>query len=243
MERCGCWERALVGAGFARFGAESRLGSSVGATLDSGLRTCVDSRLGFSLWYRGEIARAWLERHFDRNEKSSRDGRNGGDSGSLAGSMPSTQSQDVAQGFSPIILAQSDTTAGFLSRDKRALNRIKGREEEQEILRTFASFYELAKFSRIPRAHRSFVRRASRTSFILSPQKAFRIVKDPHHAEFLRHVGWLYSTSANAHGQRFSLEFALRCADIVVLDSRGIYESKPSRILKLSCNTKVPLRA
>ena len=170
--------------------------------------------LKFSLWYRGDLAGAWLK-HFASKE---------------------------VRDFSPIILAQTDTTAGFLSLDKHRLNRAKNRQEDQEILRTFGSFAALAQFTRIPIIHKHFVRRASKTSFVLSPQKAFRVVKNQCHAEFLRHFGWLYSTSANAHRQKFSLEFALKHADIVVLDSRGIYENKPSKMFKLSRYAKAPLR-
>lgn len=186
--------------------------------------------LKFSLWYRGERAAAWLKQYFASKENQ-------------AQCRQTTPNHDMARDFAPIILAQSDTTAGFLSQDKRALNRTKGRQEQQEILRTFASFAALAQFARIPNAHKHFVRRASQTSFVLSPQKAFRVVQIPYHADFLRYFGWLYSTSANAHKQKFSLEFALHHADIVALDSRGIYEDKPSRIFKLSRRARVALRA
>lgn len=164
----------------------------------------------FSLWYRGDLAYAWLK-HFA--SKKARD-------------------------FSPIILAQTDTTAGFLSLDKHRLNRAKNRQEDQETLRTFGSFADLMRCSRVPNAHKRFIRQASKISTILPNKKSFRVVKDPLHMEFLRYFGGLYSTSANRTKEPFSLEFALQVADIIALDSRGLYEDKPSAIYRLSRTRK-----
>ena len=166
--------------------------------------------LKFSLWYRGDLAYAWLK-HFASKE---------------------------VRDFSPIILAQTDTTAGFLSLDKHRLNRAKNRQEDQEILRTFGSFADLMRCSRVPSAHKRFIRQASKISTILPNQKSFRVVKDPLHREFLRYFGGLYSTSANRTKEAFSLEFALQVADIIALDSRGLYEDKPSAIYRLSRTRK-----
>lgn len=166
--------------------------------------------LKFSLWYRGDLAYAWLK-HFA--SKKVRD-------------------------FSPIILAQTDTTAGFLSLDKHRLNRAKNRQEDQETLRTFGSFADLMRCSRVPNAHKRFIRQASKISTILPNKKSFRVVKDPLHREFLRYFGGLYSTSANRTKEPFSLEFALQVADIIALDSRGLYEDKPSAIYRLSRTRK-----
>ena len=53
------------------------------------------------------------------------------------------------------------------------------------------------------------------------------------HSDFLAHFGGLYSTSANESGKPFSLSWAVQNADIIVLDSGGLYEAKPSKIYKL----------
>lgn len=166
--------------------------------------------LKFSLWYRGDLAYAWLK-HFASKE---------------------------VRDFSPIILAQTDTTAGFLSQSPVALNLAKNRPINQAVLATFASLQCAKQSHRVPRIHRHFVRQASKISTILPNKKSFRVVKDPLHRELLRYFGGLYSTSANRTKEAFSLEFALQVADIIALDSRGLYEDKPSAIYRLSRTRK-----
>ena len=140
--------------------------------------------------------------------------------------------------ISPIILAQTDTTVGFLSQSPTALNLAKHRPINQAVLATFASLQCAKQTHRIPRIHHHFVRQANKISIILSNKKSFRVVKDPLHREFLSYFGGLYSTSANRTKESFSLEFALRVADIIALDSRGLYEDKPSTIYRLSRTRK-----
>ncbi len=138
----------------------------------------------------------------------------------------------------PIFLAQTDTTAGFLCSSPTLLNRAKLRPSSQAVLKTFASLQCATQELRVPISHRHFVRRASKTSVILPSKKSFRIVKEPLHREFLRYFGGLYSTSANRTKEPFSLEFALQVADVVIVDSRGLYEDKPSAIYRLSRTRK-----
>ncbi|OBV28738.1 hypothetical protein BKN38_09160 [Helicobacter sp. CLO-3] len=147
--------------------------------------------------------------------------------------------KSAPSGDSVVFLAQTDTTAGFLSSDYRKLNAIKKRDVNQKVLLTLSDYQNLKARYRIPRAHRRRVRYARQTSFILPNGKSFRVVKDSRHLAFLRHFGALYSTSANVSGGAFDLAWAMKQADIIVLDSRRIYEAKPSQIIKLSRKTKI----
>lgn len=132
-----------------------------------------------------------------------------------------------------VFLAQTDTTAGFLSTSKERLNAIKKRPLHQKILLTMSSLSYLHHTGRIPKDHKRLVRRAKATSFVAPNGNAFRIVHSPEHCQFLRYFGALYSTSANPTKQPFDLSWAIAQSDIIVLDSRGIYESAPSKILQL----------
>lgn len=65
-----------------------------------------------------------------------------------------------------IFLAQTDTTAGFLSKDYKELNRAKKREQDQPCVLATAKFSELKNFVRVPQKFKNFVRRAKKTTFI-----------------------------------------------------------------------------
>ncbi|MDR1976554.1 MAG: Sua5 YciO YrdC YwlC family protein [Campylobacteraceae bacterium] len=130
-----------------------------------------------------------------------------------------------------VYLAQTDTTVGFLSKDAKLLNAIKNRAADKPCIVCAAAFGELN--TRVPLKHKNLVRRAKKTTFILKNGFSFRLIKDGAHAAFLRKTGWLYSTSANITGGAFDVDFAKSKADIVIEDDRGLYESKPSMILKL----------
>lgn len=115
-----------------------------------------------------------------------------------------------------IWLAQTDTTAGFLSHDQAALNRLKGRDEAQKCLICVNSFLKAGEFVRFEKAFFNRVRRAKRTTFLCN-SRALRVCKDARHAEFLRKnlQGWAFSTSANRHGEGFDEAWARRAADAV----------------------------
>lgn len=142
-----------------------------------------------------------------------------------------------------IILAQSDTTAGFLSQDKARLNALKGRDEDQPCVIATASLAVLKGFARVPKAHKNFVRRAKKTSFIYPNGLCLRVVKDARHAEFLASFegGWAYSSSANAHGEGFDLAWAKSVAD-EVFDEGLLCENESSAIFKLGKNSKKKIR-
>ncbi len=130
-----------------------------------------------------------------------------------------------------IFLAQSDTTIGFLGRDALALNALKGRERGQKILIELASLELLKQRVRVPGRFKNRVRRARRCTFIYPKnQQAFRVVQDARHLRFLRHFGWLYSTSANLTGQDFNLQWARGVSDVIIQDARGLKSASASEI-------------
>ena len=133
----------------------------------------------------------------------------------------------------PVILAQTDTTIGFLSQDSADLVRLKGREEGKPFLKVFASLSTLQANIRIPLKYRTWVRHAQRTTFVIKNQ-AVRYVSDPFHALLIQKHGWLYSTSANQSGCAYNRDFCVTHSDIIVEDSRGFFSSSPSKIYRLS---------
>ncbi len=140
-----------------------------------------------------------------------------------------------------IILAQTDTTVGFLSQDSASLARLKGREKGKPFLKVFASFSLLKDSVRIPLKYRSWVRHAKQTTFVIK-QQAFRHVCDASHAHLIQKYGWLYSTSANESGQEYNREFCLSHSDIIIEDFRGFVPSSPSEIFQLTSTKFKKLR-
>ena len=135
--------------------------------------------------------------------------------------------------------AQSDTTVGFLSRDAACINLAKGRDASQEVLQTVASFKDLKTLSRIPKKHRNFVRRASKSTFILANKKSARVVStSSKHHSLVHRFGAIYSSSANTTRKNFNEEEAFHKSDIIVKDSRGFFEDEASKLYKLS-NSKI----
>lgn len=143
-----------------------------------------------------------------------------------------------------IYLAQTDTTAGFLSKDFKALNRLKNRPENTPCLIATAYLSELLTLTRVPRKFKNCVRKAKKTTFIYPNAKAIRVVKEDKHAKFLAQKGWLYSSSANLHGQTFDEKWARKA----ILKSGGVAidesfnAAKPSKIFKLSKSKKIKIR-
>lgn len=130
-----------------------------------------------------------------------------------------------------VFLAQSDTTVGLLSKDKRLLNKIKNRPLDKPCIECISSLD--VKNIRVSQKYKNLVRRSSKKTFILPNGYSFRVVKEPHHLDFLKRFKSLYSTSANKSGEFFDKGFASKYADITIEDIRELYESTPSRVLKL----------
>lgn len=143
-----------------------------------------------------------------------------------------------------IYLAQTDTTAGFLSKDKTALNKLKNRALHKPCLITTAQFCELKDFVRVPQSFKNLVRKAKKTSFIYPNGKALRVVLESKHRNFLLKNGWFYSSSANAHRKDFDELWAKK----VIKENQGIIvdkklsQNKASKLIKLGRSKKRKIR-
>jgi tRNA A37 threonylcarbamoyladenosine synthetase subunit TsaC/SUA5/YrdC len=133
-----------------------------------------------------------------------------------------------------VYLVQTDTTVGFLSKDKKRLNEIKNRPLDKPVLMEVDSLETLKKFVRVPERFKKTVRRAKKTTFIYPNQESFRVVKDNRHLEFLKKFSWMYSTSANKTGEGFDEKWAREIVDVIVEDKRGFFNKEASKIFKLS---------
>lgn len=142
---------------------------------------------------------------------------------------------------SPLFLAQSDTTVGFLCQDAHKINQAKQREN-QKILIEVCSLATLLDFVRVPQKHKNAVRRSQKTTFIFPNKKAIRLIGDSLHLQFLQNLKWAYSSSANLTGCRYDIDFATQKADIIIQDSRGLFEGKPSKIIQINTQTQKRIR-
>lgn len=141
-----------------------------------------------------------------------------------------------------VILAQTDTTVGFLSQDARRLAKIKARPPHKPFIQSFSSLTRYkAEGGRVPKKFKNSVRRAKSTTFVIN-NRAIRIVAQGPHHELLRQYGWLYSTSANAKSEAYARSFAEAYADIIVEDSRGLFEGQASAIYRLNSTKLKQLR-
>lgn len=132
-----------------------------------------------------------------------------------------------------IFLMQTDTTVGFLSQNAKHLETVKSRLPGKQFLKVYASLDAYTSASgRVPLQYKRHLRHAKQTTFIIKGE-AFRIVASGPHHHFLKPYGWMYSTSANRSGEGFDRDYCEAHADVIVEDSRGLYESSASTILKL----------
>lgn len=141
-----------------------------------------------------------------------------------------------------LYLAQSDTTVGFLSQNKERLANSKNRDPNQPFIICTDTLSCLKKFARAPRKYKNLIRRSTKITFVYPNKKAIRVVKDSLHGAFLHKISWAYSSSANLTTKSFDLEFAQQKADIIVQDSRGLFEAAPSAIIRLGKHKKRRLR-
>ncbi len=138
-----------------------------------------------------------------------------------------------------VYLAQTETTAGFLSQNNEALVKTKNRPSGKSVLMSVDSLQTLRSFTRVPKAHKNRIRRASKTTFVYACGLAIRVVKDEEHLQFLRKLTWSYSTSSNPSGKGFNESYALEKSDVIVYTAKGFFEDQPSSIYKLG---KVKMR-
>jgi tRNA A37 threonylcarbamoyladenosine synthetase subunit TsaC/SUA5/YrdC len=141
-----------------------------------------------------------------------------------------------------VILAQTDTTVGFLSQDAQKLSEIKSRLPTKPFIKVFHSFKALTEtFQRVPKAHKRFVRNAKQISFVLK-KNSFRVAPSKLQSTILRKLPWIFSTSANESGKKFERVFCEKKADIIIEDNYGLKEKSASVIYKLGKIKKRRLR-
>lgn len=131
-----------------------------------------------------------------------------------------------------IYLAQTDTTAGFLSTNKNEINLAKKRNINQECIMTSYYFAYLKQITKVSNTHKNKVRRAKKTTFIHKNNISLRIIKFSKHADFLKSFIFLYSSSANLHGENFNINYAKKIANIVV--DNEFSQNTSSKMLKIS---------
>ena len=141
-----------------------------------------------------------------------------------------------------VYLAQTETTAGFLSQNVDALIQTKNRPSGKSFLMSVDSLFILRSFTRVPTLHKNLVRRSKKTTFAYPCGLAIRVVKDEAHLEFLRKLKWSYSTSSNPSGKGFDEAFAKEKADVIDFTCKGFFEDKPSMIYRLGRVKKKRLR-
>ena len=141
-----------------------------------------------------------------------------------------------------ILLAQTDTTVGFLSADAKLLQEVKSRSLGKQFLKVYPSFEAFKQDgNRVPQKYKNLIRRSKKTTFIIK-NKASRVVKNNPHLLVLQKYPWLYSTSANKSGYGFDKDYCIRKSDIIVEDSRGLWENTPSSLYKLSNTRRKKIR-
>ncbi len=140
-----------------------------------------------------------------------------------------------------VILTQTDTTVGFLSQSKERLDAIKGRPPHKPYLINFFDLKTAKRFVRIPKNRRKELRRAKRTTYIVKGQ-AFRVARPKTASKLFNDMKWCYSTSANQSGKSYDESFAKEHADVIIENLCGLYESIPSRLIKLNAKAKKRLR-
>ena len=133
-----------------------------------------------------------------------------------------------------VILAQTDTTVGFLSQNAQKLYEIKSREGSKPFIKVYRNFQSLKDENiRIPKSKKAMVRRAKKTTFIVN-NSAFRVADYISNSSILRTLSWTNSTSANESGKNFDKNFCEEKADIIVEDKNLLFEGQASSLYKIN---------
>ena len=135
-----------------------------------------------------------------------------------------------------VFLTATDTAIGFVSKDSKSLDKAKKRAPNKHYIKAIPSLKALKK--RVPKVHKSLVRRAKKTTFIID-KDSFRVVKDKKHLLLLERLEYAYSSSANESGKEYSFEYASKVADVIVYP---LHSAKASTIIKLGKIRKKRLR-
>ncbi len=132
-----------------------------------------------------------------------------------------------------LYLTQTDTTVGFLSKDRASIAKAKDRDINQPFLITLSSLEKQKKLVRTPERFKNRVRRSKKTTFLYPNKKAIRVVRDTPHVYFLSKFDFLYSSSANKHGLLFNYSFAYNKVDIIIEDREGFSHKSASTFYKI----------
>jgi len=137
-----------------------------------------------------------------------------------------------------VILAQTDTTVGFLSQDDKKLQYIKGRESSKPFITIYQNLKSLKENKlRVPNSKKPSIRRAKKTTFIVNGV-SFRISTYVQNSHYLRMLNWSYSTSANESNKNFNRKFCEENADIIIENKIHLHENNASKIYKIN-NTSI----
>jgi tRNA A37 threonylcarbamoyladenosine synthetase subunit TsaC/SUA5/YrdC len=141
-----------------------------------------------------------------------------------------------------VILAQTDTTVGFLSHDAQKLYEIKSRPQTKPFIKVYKDFRSfLSDGKRVVNGRKNIVRRSKKTTFIIN-DFSFRVARSTLNSQILRDSLWFYSTSANRSGEKFSRDFCESKADIIIEDKGGLLENSSSVIIKINSKKQRRLR-
>jgi len=125
-----------------------------------------------------------------------------------------------------------------LSSDFKALNKIKNRPFNKEVLRVLNSYNTLKKYTRIPNKYKNLIRKSKNISFIYPNKNSFRVVNtNSSHINFINKFKIMYSTSANEHNKIFDENFSKSKSDIIIYDNSDFNESNSSSIYRVSKNS------
>ncbi len=134
----------------------------------------------------------------------------------------------------PVLLAQTDTTVGFLSQEMQRLYEIKSRKTAKPFIKVYNDFKSLLSHEyRVPTKRKNLVRRSKKTTFIIK-KRAFRVAKSSLDSQILRDYTWYFSTSANEEHKHFKRDFCSKKADIIIEDKYGLQENRASSLLKIN---------
>ena len=131
--------------------------------------------------------------------------------------------------YNRVFLTNTDTTIGFISKSSKALDKAKNRASNKKYIEALPSFTALSK--RIPKKHRKLIRRATKSTFIITQNYSFRVVQDTRHNLLLKRLRKAYSSSANASNHEYDFEYTYKNADIIVYPLKN--QTSPSKIYKL----------
>ncbi len=132
-----------------------------------------------------------------------------------------------------VFLTPTDTTIGFVSQNATQLSHIKQRPANKNYIQALSSLKALKSRTRIPNAHKNWVRRATKTSFVIGGI-SYRIIKNYPHALLLKRLGWAYTTSANPSAQSYDETFAKNHADVIVSFPKHASLQRASKIYQLT---------